>query len=87
MEHLDAIRDVDLLDDVYTALISGKSQRVVDGLIRQTVETTPLASSASPPPVVESEPSAEATPIAAVAEEPPVAPPPVPSEEPKSEES
>jgi hypothetical protein len=55
MEHLDAIRDVDLLDDVYTALISGKSQRVVDGLIRQTVETTPLASSASPPPVVESE--------------------------------
>lgn len=87
MEHLDAIRDVDLLDDVYTALISGKSQRVVDGLIRQTVETTPLASSASPPPVVESEPSAEATPIAAVAEEPPVAPPPVSSEEPKSEES
>ncbi len=95
MEHLDAIRDVDLLDDVYTALISGKSQRVVDGLIRQTVETTPMASAASPPPVEESAPApveesappVAPTPIGAVAEEPLAAPPSVPSEAPKSEES
>ena len=100
MEHLDAIRDVDLLDDVYTALISGKSQRVVDGLIRQTVETTPMASAASPPPVEESAPasveesapasveesapSVAPTPIAAVAEVPPAAPPSVPMAAPPS---
>ena len=51
MESLDSIRDVDLLDDVYSALVAGKSQRVIDGLIRQTLETAPLASAASPPPV------------------------------------
>lgn len=53
MESLDAIRDVDLLDDIYSALVSGKSQRVIDGLIGQTLELPPLASAASPPPVAQ----------------------------------
>ena len=53
MESLDSIRDVDLLDDVYSALVAGKSQRVIDGLIGQTLELPPLASGASPPPVAQ----------------------------------
>jgi hypothetical protein len=70
MDHLDAIRDVDLLDDIYVALLNGKSQRVVDQLILQTEDAPPLASAASPPAVpapasTASTPSAAAVPASA----------------------
>ncbi len=83
MEHvvidaLDAVRDVDLLDDIYTALLSGKSQRVVDQLIQQTVESAPLASAASPPVSVEPAPAALAA--AELVEPPFIAPSETPAE-------
>jgi len=53
MDQLGLIRDVDLLDDIYVALLNGKSQRVVDQLILQTEDAPPLASAASPPAVME----------------------------------
>lgn len=76
MESLDSIRDVDLLDDIYSALVSGKSQRVIDGLIGQTLELPPLASGASPPPVAQegsAAPPPEPPPVAepSTAAEPP----------------
>ena len=73
-DQLGAIRDVDLLDDIYTALMSGRSQGFVDQLIKQNTSTAPLASAATPPPAapVAKEAGTESAP--AVAQDPVQAP-------------
>ncbi len=65
MDQLAAIRDVDLLDDIYTALMSGRSQQFIDQLIRQNTPSAPLASTEAPPPAVPPEASQPAEPVAA----------------------